>query len=146
MSDLALRWNSATGTADLAIEDDDFAADESLETAVMLSLWTGSAGGWWGDVVSDTAGDKFGSKLYLLAREKDTARVLDLAKAYVEEALAWMIEDLVASSVACVAESQPYGAGQSVLALSITITRPSVAPVTYRYAYNWEAQELRHAV
>lgn len=146
MSDLKLTWDDTSATADHSIAGDDFEADDGLETAVLLSLFTGAAGGWWGDAIPDIAGDTFGSKLYELDRSKDLPAVLQRAPVLAQEALAWLVEDGVASSVTATAESLPYGDGRSVLALTISINRPTLAPAVYRYAYNWQAQELSRAV
>lgn len=143
MSDIALVYDNTAGHADAAVEADDLLADDGLETSAYLSLFTGGPSGWWGDAVPDVAGDVFGSKLHTLSREKDTPRVLDAAKKYAEEALAWMVEDTVAESVTCTAESASYSAGTSTLLLSVVIQRPAAAPVTYRYAYNWESHAVR---
>lgn len=144
MSDLKLTWDDTSNTADLSVVADDLATDGGLETSVLLSLFVGSVQGWWGDALSD--GDRFGSRLHELDREKDLPSVLERAPAIVEEALTWMIEDQVASSISATAESLPYGDGRSVLALTVTINRPTLAPAVYRYAYNWQSQELSRAV
>lgn len=146
MSDLKLTWDDTNAVADLSILADDLATDEGLETAVLLSLFVGSAQGWWGDALPDVPGDRIGSRLYELDREKDLPEVLERAPKLVEEALTWMVEDQVASSVSATAESLPYGDGRSVLALTVTINRPTLAPAVYRYAYNWQSQELSRAV
>lgn len=146
MSDLKLTWDDTAGMADLSIVADDIATDDGLETAVLLSLFVGSPGGWWGDAIPSVPGDRFGSRLYELEREKDLPAVLERAPKLVEEALAWMVEDQVASSVSATAESLPYGDGRSVLALTTTISRPTMAPAVYRYAYNWKSQEVSRAV
>lgn len=143
MSDLALTWNPSRGSADFSLVNDDIATDDGLETAVLLSLFTGGPSGWWGDALAEPAGDVFGGKLHLLAREKDTPSVLEQAQTYASEALAWLIADAVAASVTVTAESLPHAPGQSILALTVTISRPNVAPAVYRYAYNWQSQELR---
>jgi phage gp46-like protein len=55
--------------------------------------------GWWGDATLAIVGDKFGSRLWLLARETITQETMARAKFYSEEALHWMIEDGIAVSV-----------------------------------------------
>lgn len=145
MADLKLTWDDTSATADHSVAADDLATDDTLETAVLLSLFTGAPSGWWGDAVPDVAGDRFGSRLYELDRSKDLPQVLQRAPVLVEESLAWLVEDGVASSVSAVAKSLPYGDGQSVLALTVSINRPTLAPAVYRYAYNWKAQELSRA-
>ncbi|WP_324606427.1 phage GP46 family protein [Xenorhabdus nematophila] len=46
--------------------------------------------GWWGDTFNTRS---IGSRLWLLAREKQLSAVLHRAKAYADEALAWLIDD-----------------------------------------------------
>jgi phage gp46-like protein len=159
MNDIGLFWDATSQAADLAVAANDLAADDGLETAVMLSLFTDRraedgdvlpAGetdrrGWWGDSVPEVAGDRIGSRLWMLAREKDTAAVLERAKEYAEEALAWMLEDRVAERVTVAAERLEVSAGRSMMLLTVSITRPAAGATSYRYAYNWAAQAARRA-
>ncbi|OZY61889.1 phage GP46 family protein [Pseudomonas fragi] len=62
--------------------------------------------GWWGDSVPSVAGDKIGSRLWLLQRRTLVADTLKDAEAYAEEALAWLIDDGVVTSVTVTAERQ----------------------------------------
>ena len=50
------------------------------------------------------AGDKLGSRLWLLRRRTLVADTFKDAKAYAEEALAWMIDDAVVTAVTVTAE------------------------------------------
>ena len=81
-----------------------FQADE-LAQAVLISLfsWRKSEEddgikapnrqGWWGDTYAAVAGDRIGSRLWLLQREKILPLTLQRAEAYAKEALQWMIDD-----------------------------------------------------
>ncbi|MDO5352536.1 MAG: phage GP46 family protein [Succinatimonas sp.] len=84
--------------------------DDSLHRAVIISLlswaraddsdeYDGSAYGWWGDSLSKIAGDKVGSKLWLLLRQKLTDDVIAQAKEYAEQSLQWLIDDGLCSSI-----------------------------------------------
>lgn len=86
------------------------AIDNSLYRAVIISFFSwmraddsddydGSAYGWWGDSLSKIAGDKTGSKLWLLLRQKITDEVLMRAQEYAEQSLQWMIDDDLCSSI-----------------------------------------------
>lgn len=89
------------------------AMDRTLETAVIISLFTDRRAradeltpptqdaprGWWGDLLSDIPGDEIGSWLWLLYREKATDETLGRAREYALEALQWLVEDGVARSV-----------------------------------------------
>lgn len=141
MSDLRLTWNDENGAADLTYTAGDLVVDDGLETAILLSLFTGSEDGWWGDEFPVVEGDVFGSGLWEVARAVSTPPTVRRAQELAEAALAWLVTDGVASSVTVVATAQA-----SVLYYAITVARPQEAPAVYRYAYNWQAQELRHAV
>ena len=54
---------------------------------------TASRQGWWGDTYATVAGDRIGSRLWLLQREKILPLTLQRAEAYAKEALQWMIDD-----------------------------------------------------
>lgn len=148
MSDLALR-QQADGSFDLEIEKGDLAADEGLRTAILLSLFCDARAtraelppgeekrrGWWGDSVADTDGDQVGSKLWLLAREKQTVETLERAREYAEESLAWLLEDAVAESVG-VSTSYP---ARGILRLDIEVTRPGKETAALSFDYAWDAE------
>ncbi len=61
--------------------------------------------------------DRTGSRLYLLRRSKLTNKTPQLARDYVREALAWMVEDGVASRL----DINAVRTGTDSLALAITI-------------------------
>lgn len=107
MTDVALRMTSAPGQPpafDIALDGYDLAADRGLRTAVVLSLFIDAradvnevdAGedrrGWW-------ASPTLGSKLWLLARAKESAETLAHAQRYAKAALAWLVTEGAAKSV-----------------------------------------------
>lgn len=156
MSDLALIWSAELGCADLALSGDDFVSDEGLRTAVELSLFTDRRAepgdvlpdgetdrrGCWADAVADVDGDRMGSRLWLLARAKNTPDVLSRAEEYAREALAWLLADKVASSVTVVAEFLAVGdRGVPALGLTVTIQRPSGSPAVFKFGRVWAAEE-----
>lgn len=157
MSDLALTWDSVAGSADLSITANDYTTDDGFETAVLLSLFTDAQAadsdvlpdeetdqrGWWADGVPVVENDTFGSKLWLLARSKDTQEVLTKAQTYAAQALQWLIDDSAAKAVSVTTESQPYAPGRTVLALGIDITRPNGKLFSRRFDYNWVSQEAK---
>lgn len=149
MTDLALAYASAEiEAADLLLVGGDLATDDGLRTAVIVSLFTDARAaaddplpepgadrrGWWGDAVPRTAGDVIGSRLWLLAREKITGSVLARAREYAEEALAWLVEDRVASAV----DVQVEARRPQTLAIGVTIKRPN-GPDRSRYDFVWES-------
>ena len=152
--DAALTFDPLALAADLTIEGGDLAAERDLTTAILLSLFTDARAeasdplpegeknrrGYWADAYAETDGDKFGSKLWLLEREKSLVVVAAKAKKYAEQALEWLKEDGIAQSVGVVAELLPLSAGQQtkpVLALAVTITKPPDRLITFRFRYVW---------
>ncbi|MDO5531430.1 phage GP46 family protein [Sutterella sp.] len=106
--------------------------DNELAQAVLISLfsWRKSADddgvaapgrmGWWGDSYAQVEGDRIGSRLWLLQREKLTESALRKAEAYAEEALQWLIDDAIVGSVEVMAER-----GETErLDLSVTLYKP----------------------
>lgn len=103
--DIALIYNADIDGLDISLDGVDLRADDSLATAAMLSLLcdrtaqphevdTGAdRRGWWADAYADVEGDEFGSRLWLLDREKQLPEVVQRARRYVREALQWMVSD-----------------------------------------------------
>jgi len=154
MSDIKLAYKESSGAIgvrrfDVGLAGPDLATDDGLETAVLVSLFTDRRSepddrlpdgsddlrGWWGDTFADQPNDRIGSRLWLLGREKQTSAVVERAREYAKEALAWLIADGAAKSVTVAAEIATTG----VLALAIEIERPDTSQISYRYSYAWEA-------
>jgi len=145
--DLQVAFNGTFFDLDLAGAD--LSTDAGLYTAVVISLFTdrrAAAGdvppggaadvrGWWGDSYPAVEGDRIGSRLWLLGREKSLPEVAGRAKQYAQEALQWLLDDGLAQAVTVVAEIQDV----RTLALSISMTRPTGAVISYRFANLWEA-------
>ncbi len=140
MSDIALVWDNTQGAADLVFFANDLQRDDGLETAVLLSLFTGDEHGWWGDEFPAVPNDTIGSTLWELDRAKALATTERRAQEIVSAALAWLVTDQVAERVDVVVT-----AAAPVLSFQITIARPAATPAMYHYSYNWQAQELKHA-
>ena len=142
MTDIATVWIAADGQGDWAISNGALASGTDLASAVLISLFTdrqatadddlpdttGDRRGWWGDVDQAVA---IGSRLWLLNREKLTDDVAKRAALYAKEALAWMIDDGIATAIGVVPTVQG-----SRLDLEVTITRDGVAS-RFRYAWAW---------
>lgn len=116
--DLATEFDGDARRFDLTPSGDGLAADGGLFTAVVLSVFTDRradpddvipsvtplspanagllAGRGW---VGDTAADRWGSKRWLLSREKRTQETLNRLIEYDREALQWLIDDGLAGDV-----------------------------------------------
>lgn len=116
---------TAAGEVDLQRVNGRLAQETALNTAVIVSLLTDRRAlpddrlpddpqpvtllppdrrGWCGDALAETAGERIGSRLWLLRREKQTEETRRRAIDYCKEALQWMIDDGHAVSVPVVAE------------------------------------------
>ena len=137
---------------DIDIVNDDLAPDDGLETAVIISIFSDrrvsdedlpdletNKRGWWGDSISAIPNDQIGSRLWLMEREKRTTETLRRSEEFIEEGLAWMLEDGVADSVDVSSIYDSFGQ----LISNIEILRPSQD--SQRYQVLWEKQELRRA-
>lgn len=151
MSDFALKYSGEF--FDLIVDKNDIKKEDGLESAVAVSLFTDKRvrveelpihetdrAGWWGDTVADLERDEIGSKLWLLAREKQTNETLKRAEEYTTEALAWLIEDGVASAVS-VEATYPE---REALRLEVAIQKPQ-GRVVFTYNLNWKAQAAKGA-
>lgn len=148
MTDILLDFDGQLLAGDLRQVGAALATDDSLKTAVVLSLFTDRrassddalpAGvedrrGWWGDSYADEDGDRIGSLIWLLLREKQTTEVLRRAEQYAEESLQWLIDDRIALGVSATAEWVRRG----FLGLRIEITRPNADPVNFEFNHLWE--------
>jgi len=140
MTDAALIWNQYG--ADVTVSDGDLLHDDGLAPAVMISLFTDARAdettplpggetdrrGWWSDAVSETT---TGSLLWLVGREKTVPGVAERVRAHCETALAWLVEDGIASEVEIDTEIH----ANYTLHVKIVISRAS----TIRHTDLWRA-------
>ena len=108
--DLALIFDPKIQAFDLGVAGVDMAGDDTLASAVLVSLLSDrlvqpyevmseqDQRGWWADSYAANQ-HQTGSRLWLLEREKRLPSVVQRAKRYCEEALAWMVEDGLASAI-----------------------------------------------
>lgn len=142
-SDIALVYRGDDQALDVAISDMDLAGEDTLTSAVLLSLLCdrtaephevpadGDRRGYWADAYPAVAGDQFGSRLWLLAREKQLTASIQRAKTVMEEALAWMVEDGIAQSVSVAA----FALGMGKLAAQVQITLSGQSR-TFRFTWD----------
>lgn len=154
MADAAMVMTENGGA--LLVSGFDLGRDDGLETAVIISLFTDRRAspeqiptelpqddlrGYWGDIINATPSDQTGSLLWLLAREKQLPQVLGRAQQYCREALAWMVEDLIATRVEVTAQFIARG----WMLIAIDIFRPTGSPVRYQFNYEWAAQAAKRS-
>ncbi|AMK09657.1 phage GP46 family protein [Pseudodesulfovibrio indicus] len=144
--DAALVWKEMG--ADLTLENLSLVQDDTLKTAVVLSLFidrraeaddelpdnTSDRRGWWADTFAEVNGDRIGSRLWLLSREKHVPSVPIRAREYAEEALAWFVEDGVAESVSV----ETWWVRRGVLGLLVKMYRPNAPAIEFKFDYLWE--------
>lgn len=143
--DIATFFNAAAYRGDFAVSGGALTADSDLQTAVLISLFTdrraeaddplpdqmASRRGWWGDALGKR---RIGSRLWLLSREKQLREVVNRAREYAEEALAWLVDEGIAKRVTVQAEIVQAG----VIGLAIQIERNQAPPARFRYELAWK--------
>ncbi|MBV7315441.1 phage GP46 family protein [Shewanella sp. NIFS-20-20] len=125
--------------------------DGEISALVLISLFTDARAddsdelpdasndlrGWPGDTFYDAP---WGSKLWLLYREKLTTEVRNKAVKYAEDALAWMLKDTgdgaLAKSVKVTGSIPRF----QTLALNIVITKPDDEVISFTVSKRWETQ------
>ncbi|WP_188260878.1 phage GP46 family protein [Azospirillum tabaci] len=125
----------------------DLTKGDPLARAVLMSLFTWGRAkpgdvlpadqkmGWWGDTFPTVTGDRIGSRLWLLSREKLTQETVNRAREYAKEALAWLVADGVAQRVEVTADRR----GPDGLSLICRIWRRDGTPTDIRFDNAWEA-------
>lgn len=120
--------------------------EELLRRAVTISLFTwrragpddavddSDRKGWWGDCLPSVAGDQIGSRLWLLARRTLVAQTLQDAQAYAEEALAWLLDDVIVTAVNVTVERR----GTDRMNLRVTLVEQDGGTVELDFENTWE--------
>lgn len=120
--------------------------EELLRRAVTISLFTwrragpddavddSDRKGWWGDCLPSVAGDQIGSRLWLLARRTLVAQTLQDAQAYAEEALAWLLDDVIVTAVNVTVERL----GTDRMNLRVTLVEQDGGTVELDFENTWE--------
>ncbi len=156
MLDLRLVWDPRNGRADIQLASGQPDISRVLETWVIVSLFTDRRAepsdlppwanndprGWWGDtyLALDKPGDRIGSRLWLLERAKSDAKLPGRARAYILEALQWMVDDRIAGAVDAVC-TFPNG-DRSRLDTVVTISRPDRTRLSFRFDSLWQELTL----
>lgn len=147
--DIALTYSQELDAFDVSIDAAaaDLSREESLVTAMILSLMCdrtaqaseveagGDRRGWWADAFAED-GDRFGSRLWLLEREKQTEQTLQRARSYIREALYWLLDDGLATAMSVVV-FVPHR-GWLIAQVQLTLDGDS-----RRYRFEWnDAQQV----
>lgn len=119
---------------------------DNLSRAVVISLFTWRRAdnnddydlelgkkGWWGDSFPQVTNDKIGSKLWMLLRQKITDETISRAQEYTEQALQWLIDDGVVTSVSSSVERDQDNPNRLNLQVILTTNSQSL---------NYEFKEL----
>lgn len=137
---------------DLFLDGADLYTEYGLATAIWISLFSDREAraddklpddtldrrGWWGDSFPTGGGakrDLIGSRLWLLQGKPQNGQTASLAKAYVREALAWLIEDEVAQSI----QINTAWIARDKLSIGITISQRGAAGslASMQFDYVW---------
>lgn len=134
---------------DLVIENGDLKADNSFETAVLISLFTDrfvptedlpegntDSRGWWADLISNPSNDLIGSRLWTLGRSKVNFDLEASLEDFVREALNWLIEDGIADRLDITATKISF----ERVDVECLIFRPSGDNIPFQFV--WDGQEL----
>ena len=148
--DIALTFNTLTLTSDINLIRGDLESEKDLATAVILSLFSDrrarsddplepneSKRGWWGDTYAEINNDQFGSRLWLLRREKVLEKVLTRAQQYAQESLQWLIDDRVAEKINVTTEVVGKRS-DGVLGIRVEVKKPNRTAQSYKFDYAWE--------
>lgn len=147
--DVMLHFNGELLMGDVRVIGSDLARDESLQTAVLLSIFTHRLAeeddelpygeidrrGWWGDILAKINDDRIGSRRWIYKREKQTTDTARKIREADEEALQWFIDDGIAASVSVTTEWVRRG----WLFERILIQKPSGEMMKHEFEELWEA-------
>lgn len=153
--DIRIAFNGRTMSGDLTLDAlAGLETDAGLATAVIVSLFTDARApadlelpegadrrGWWGDALPPevagrtVAGDRIGSLLWTVQREKTTPEVLSRVRSIIEQALAWMVTDGLARGV----DVETWRDGLDRLGWSVVIHKPDGNRDEMRFETLWEA-------
>ena len=135
---------------DLVIENGDLKADNGLETAALITLYSDrivtqdqlppgldSLRGWWADLVSEIQGDRIGSRLWTLERSKTLEATAIELESILEEAFDWMLDDGVAQEINVSTEI----VDSEEIKGAVEIARPTGDNIPLKFL--WDGQALK---
>lgn len=95
--------------------------------------------GWWGDSFPAVAGDKIGSRLWLLRRQTITPELLRQAEGFVRASLQWMIDDALVRAI----DVEVSAPGRARVDLTVTLSDDGGPMPPFNFDDIWQIQ---HAV
>jgi phage gp46-like protein len=131
MADVKLSYNSDSGEFDINIANGDFELDDSLETSVIISLFTDKQSWWADETLPDE--DSIGSLLYTLKNKTITNDLLNKMRTYALDSLSWLLIDGVAKSV----DVTVTRVNQNRVDLNVVITKPD--NLIFKYKLPWDS-------
>lgn len=151
MRDISLKMQN--GKFDIAFDGPDLEADDGLENALTISIFTDgrvteeqlpyghtNKRGWWGDMFPEVPGDKIGSRLWTINPGKITNETLRKAIDYCTESTKWLIADGIADTINFTTE---YNEDKH-LNIFIEVVRPGASSPS-KYQVVWDAQKVRRS-
>jgi phage gp46-like protein len=135
---------------DLVIENGDLKADDTLETAVLISIFSDryqnptelpdgddDPRGWWADRLSQPLNDELGSLVWISERGKTDTETLNRIEESIRDSLQWLIDDGIAQTVTVTSVRE----GKEKAVFSVKIPRPQGDNIPFKFL--WDNQELR---
>lgn len=136
---------------DIVIEDGDLKADNGLETATLISLFSNKRvsfedlppgendrQGWWADLISEPQSDEIGSRLWTLWRN---GKIIDETavemESILQDAFDWMLDDGIAANVVVEAAR----VGQNEITGTVDIIKPNGENIPLKFT--WDGQQLK---
>lgn len=133
------------GIFDLVLDGDDFAIEEGVETALIVSLFSDRRAasdevsdplkrrGWIGNQVAEVPGDNFGSGLWLYDQSRLDPQSANGLRLEAMQALEWMIDEGLATDVEAAVEAV-QGRRTTILAVDLGQTSGNPLSKAYRLA------------
>lgn len=136
---------------DLVIENGDLKADNGLETAALISVFSdkrvsleelpsghSDRRGWWADLISSPQSDQIGSKLWRIeASGKIVTQSTVELESVLLDAFNWMTEDGLATEIVSSAERTDT----NEITGSVVITKPNGEDIPLSFV--WDGQRLK---
>jgi phage gp46-like protein len=125
--------------ADLVFKGGQPVMDQGLENAALISLHTRE--GWFGNIFARSPAEKIGSKYEATLEQPITLGTLTAAQNAAQNALQWLIDKKIASSVeaAC---SNPQGAVIRTVIVVSPLYREATVLLQTKNGSNWVNQKL----